>query len=403
MVTAPWSELAGKRVLVTGHTGFKGAWLVEWLLALGADVTGFSLPEATQPSLFGQLGLASRMRHFLGDVRDSARVASLVRAGNFDVVLHLAAQSLVRLSYAEPLETYSTNFMGTVHLLEAVRLAGRPCVVVVVTTDKCYENRESSWSYCEEDRLGGHDPYSSSKAAAELAVSAYRRSYFTSGLPIAVATARAGNVVGGGDWARDRILPDSIRALQRGEPIAVRHPRATRPWQHVLEPLGGYLALAVELLRAQSAGDAGRLHALASPFNFGPPSEENASVATVVDHVLRHWPGRWVDRSEPGSPHEAERLNLLIEKAFGLLGWRPRWELPETLRRTVAEYRLLLEAGPEEASRMLRGEIAAYAAAPLLPKALQTPNGLQAAGLQRWSEDRSDEGVDWENHFGLRN
>jgi CDP-glucose 4,6-dehydratase len=343
------------------------------------------------------------MQHCVGDVRDSARVASLIRVGNFDVVLHLAAQSLVRLSYAEPLETYSTNIMGTVHLLEAVRLAGRPCVVVVVTTDKCYECRESPLAYREEDRLGGHDPYSSSKAAAELLVSAYRRSFFASGLPIAVASARAGNVVGGGDWARDRILPDSIRALQRGEPIAVRHPRATRPWQHVLEPLGGYLALAFELLRAQSAGDAGRLGALASPFNFGPPSERNESVATVVDHVLRHWPGRWVDRSEPGAPHEAAILNLSIEKAFHLLGWRPRWELPETLRRTVTEYRVLQGAGPEETSRVLRGEIAAYVAAPPLPKPPRLQSELHVAGLQRWSEDRSDEGVDWENHFGLRN
>jgi CDP-glucose 4,6-dehydratase len=226
---------AGKRVLLTGHTGFKGAWMAEWLLALGAEVTGFALPPPTSPSLFDQLGLASRLRHIVGDVRDLAAVRAALKLAQPDFVFHLAAQPLVRLSYDQPVETHATNIMGTVNVLEAVRLAGAPCVVVAITTDKCYDNKEWVHSYREEDPMGGYDPYSASKGAAELVISSYRRSFFSApDSPVRLASARAGNVIGGGDWALDRIVPDCVRALIKGESIPVRNKVATRPWQHVL-------------------------------------------------------------------------------------------------------------------------------------------------------------------------
>jgi len=234
----------GKRVLLTGHTGFKGAWLAEWLLQLGAELTGYSLPAPTTPALFEQLGHESRLNHVIGDIRDLVALRGVVDRVKPEFVFHLAAQPLVRLSYSQPVETYSTNVMGTVNVLEAVRLAGQRCAVVVVTTDKCYENREWVHSYREEDPMGGYDPYSSSKGAAELVVSAYRRSYFSApDSLVRLASARAGNVIGGGDWALDRIVPDCIRSLASGATIPVRNKIATRPWQHVLEPLGGYLWL----------------------------------------------------------------------------------------------------------------------------------------------------------------
>ncbi len=234
----------GKRVLITGHTGFKGAWMTEWLLSLGAEVTGFSLPPPSTPSLFDQLGLSTRINHIQGDVRDQSAVLAALEQAKPDLVFHLAAQPLVRLSYAQPLETYATNVMGTVNILESIRLLNNKCSVICITTDKCYENKEWIHSYREEDPMGGHDPYSSSKGAAELVIASYRRSYFSSSdSPIKLASARAGNVIGGGDWALDRIVPDCIRALKRGESIPVRNRIATRPWQHVLEPLSGYLWL----------------------------------------------------------------------------------------------------------------------------------------------------------------
>ncbi len=252
LVIMAFGELyRGKRVLLTGHTGFKGAWLAEWLLALGAEVTGLALPPSTTPALFDQLELAPRLTPRLGDIRDLAVVRQAVEAAQPDFVFHLAAQPLVRLSYAQPVETYATNVLGTVHVLEAVRLAQRPCTVIAITTDKCYENREWVHSYREEDALGGHDPYSSSKGAAELAISAYRRSFFAApDSPVRLASGRAGNVIGGGDWALDRIVPDCIRAVRRGERIAVRNKVATRPWQHVLEPLSGYLQLGAAIHQA---------------------------------------------------------------------------------------------------------------------------------------------------------
>lgn len=335
----------GKRVLVTGHTGFKGAWLSEWLLVLGAEVTGFARPPNTQPALFSQLGLARRLRHVVGDVCDLTQVREVVKVTKPNVIFHLAAQPLVRLSYEDPVSTYATNVMGTVHVLEAVRLAGQSCSVVAVTTDKCYENREWVHGYRETDPMGGHDPYSSSKGAAELAIDAYRRSFFSgASAAVRLASARAGNVIGGGDWACDRILPDCIRALKAGQKIAVRNQTATRPWQHVLEPLSGYLCLGAALVEPRLSPFPGHL---ASAFNFGPRLESNRTVRAVVEEVLLHWPGAWENRSDPSAVHEANRLNLVADKAHHLLGWKPVWGFAETVRETVSWYRRAEDTGAD--------------------------------------------------------
>jgi len=328
----------GKRVLLTGHTGFKGAWLAEWLLHLGAEVTGYSLPSPTEPALFHQLGLGMRLNHIIGDVRDLPTFRAVVNRVKPDIVFHLAAQPLVRLSYSQPVETYSINVMGTVNVLEAVRLAGRPCVVVVVTTDKCYENREWVHSFREEDPMGGYDPYSSSKGAAELVVSAYRRSYFTSSNPrVHLASVRAGNVIGGGDWAFDRIVPDCIRSLTARSAIPVRNKIATRPWQHVLEPLSGYLWLGAVLLNPVLIP--GRCHdEYSSAFNFGPLNQSNRTVEELVLEILKHWPGSWCDQSDPKAVHEATLLNLSTDKAFHLLKWKPVWNFEQTVASTVFWY-----------------------------------------------------------------
>ena len=343
----------GKRVFLTGHTGFKGSWLAEWLLTLGAEVTGYALPPNTEPALFVQLGLAARLQHIEADVRDLARLHAAVAAARPDFIFHLAAQPLVRASYRDPVETYSTNVMGTVNLLEAARRAGRPCAVVVVTTDKCYENQETLHRYGETDPLGGHDPYSSSKAAAELVTGAYRRSYFSAPeSPVRVASARAGNVLGGGDWAQDRIVPDCIRALQRGEAVPVRNRNSTRPWQHVLEPLSGYLTLGAQLAASP---------ALATAFNFGPATEANRPVAELVAEILRHWPGRWEDFTDPAAVHEAGRLDLATDKAYERLQWMPVWSFVQTIARTVAWYRTH-QADPAQVATFTRDQIAAYTA-----------------------------------------
>ncbi|MFO1449143.1 MAG: CDP-glucose 4,6-dehydratase [Opitutaceae bacterium] len=332
----------GRKVLVTGHTGFKGSWLCEWLLTLGAEVTGFALPPATTPALFDQLELSGRMNHIIGDVRDLAAVRRTVQGLRPEFIFHLAAQPLVRLSYEQPVETYSVNVMGTVNVLEAVRLAGIRCAVVVVTTDKCYENKEWVHSYREEDSLGGHDPYSSSKGATELVVAAYRRSYFSGpDSAVRLASARAGNVIGGGDWALDRIVPDCIRSLQRNDAIPVRNKVSTRPWQHVLEPLSGYLWLAAVL--ANPGFVAGTNPAiLTSAFNFGPSNQSNRTVADLVQEILKSWPGAWVDRFDPKAIHEATLLNLSIDKALHLLKWRPLWSFEETVAETVGWYRAVM-------------------------------------------------------------
>src|ERR1700722_17630453 len=275
-------SFSGKRVFVTGHTGFKGSWLCEWLLGLGADLSGFSLAPATKPSLFNQLGLAGRMSHALGDLRDVASVSKAVKAARPDYVFHLAAQPIVRAAHADPGQTWATNVMGTVNLLEALRGLGRPCAAVIVTTDKVYT--ASAFEHAEDDAIGSSDPYGASKAAVEIAVAAWRHSFFPAGsregaFPlVALATARSGNVIGGGDWARDRLLPDCVRALAKGEPIPLRNPASVRPWQHVLAPLAGYLSLAAELRGALMARRAARLAELSGPFNFGPATEDQRPV-----------------------------------------------------------------------------------------------------------------------------
>lgn len=352
----------GKRVLVTGHTGFKGSWLCEWLLALGAEVAGLALEPPTTPSLFEQLGLAARMADHRVDVRDLESVCALVDAFRPDFVFHLAAQPLVRLSYTEPVSTFATNVMGTIHVMEALRRAKRPCIAVLITTDKCYENREWLYGYREEDPMGGHDPYSASKGAAEIAISSYRRSFFAGdSRHVLIASARAGNVIGGGDWASDRIVPDCMRSLAAGAPIVVRNPSSTRPWQHVLEPLGGYLVLAAEIDAARAAGDEQRLDALCSGFNFGPVLDSNRKVGELVGEILRHWPGSWTDGSAPGQLHEAGKLNLSIDKAWHMLGWSPYWSFAECVARTVVWYRSAHE-NPDSALELTRAQLSAYQA-----------------------------------------
>lgn len=340
---------AGKRVFLTGHTGFKGSWLCEWLLSMGADVWGYSLPPPTTPSLFEQLGLEGRIHHTVADIRDAGRLEKALLECRPDYIFHLAAQPLVRLSYKEPVETYATNVMGTVHVLEAARKLTQPCAAVFITTDKCYENREQVYAYKEEDPLGGYDPYSSSKAAAEIAIAAYRRSFFNperllsgSVPPVGVASARAGNVIGGGDWALDRIVPDCIRSLQSGTPIEVRNPAATRPWQHVLEPVYGYLLLGARIsasLAASGARGAEELPQLCSAFNFGPEPDSNRNVRALVEEILKHWRGAWVDRSDGSGVHEAKLLNLSSMKAKNFLQWFPKWNFSETIEHTVSWYR----------------------------------------------------------------
>lgn len=364
MTAAFGDRYSGQRVLVTGNTGFKGAWLTEWLLLLGANVTGFSLGPPTSPALDVQLGLERRIRHILGDVRDQAALARVIEETKPAFIFHLAAQPIVRASYLRPVETTATNVMGTVNLLDAVRLVGQPCNVVVITTDKCYENREWVHSYREDDPLGGHDLYSASKACSELVLSAYRRSFFSApDTPVRLASARAGNVIGGGDWAVDRIVPDCVRALQRGEPIIVRNRNATRPWQHVLEPLSGYLWLGACLAHPELAPRCSQPPATA--FNFGPAMTSNCSVATLVEEILRHWPGRWEDRSDPLAVHEAGLLNLATDKAFHLLGWRPVWDLATSIEQTVKWYRAVAEtsagSGPDcRALALTRQQIERY-------------------------------------------
>ncbi|HEX9094251.1 MAG TPA: CDP-glucose 4,6-dehydratase [Coriobacteriia bacterium] len=362
-VTA-WAELFGgaydgRKVFVTGHTGFKGSWLVRWLLLLGAEVTGYALDPPTDPSLFEDLGLARRMRHIVADVRDGGRLRAEMAAAAPDIVFHLAAQPLVRLSYDEPVATYETNVLGTVNLLEAVRATPSARAVVNVTSDKCYENRETGQAYREDDAMGGFDPYSSSKGCAELVTSAYRRSFFGEGSDVRLASVRAGNVVGGGDWAFDRIVPDCIRALMAGEPIVVRNPDAVRPWQHVLEPLSGYLHLGSLMLAGGHEHD--------GAWNFGPEDAGTVRVRQVVDAVVDGWgSGSWVTpEGAPKQPHEATLLALDITKAKEQLGWRPVYGVDATLWATTAWYRVR-HASADAADERTVADIEEYVSAALI-------------------------------------
>ena len=322
---------AGRRVLVTGHTGFKGGWLCLWLQRLAAEVTGFALEAPTRPSLFGEARVAHGMASVTGDVRDAAAVLEAFANARPEIVFHLAAQSLVRSSYAMPVETYATNVMGTVHVLEAVRRTPGVRAAVIVTSDKCYEVHAGRAGYRESEPLGGHDPYASSKGCAELVTAAYRSSFFgpQGERKVAVASARAGNAVGGGDWAIDRLVPDIMRAMARDEAVRIRSPDAIRPWQHVLEPLSGYLALAERLCRHGAP--------YAESWNFGPADGDARPVRWIVERLTGLWGNgaRWEPDSGP-QPHEAAVLRVDSAKAAARLNWQPRWDLERALESTVA-------------------------------------------------------------------
>ncbi|MBJ2172621.1 CDP-glucose 4,6-dehydratase [Aureibaculum sp. A20] len=326
-----------KKVLITGHTGFKGSWLSQWLLLLQARVYGYALEAPTNPSLFDQLKLSEEMDSYLNDVRDLKALKSCIDEVKPDIIFHLAAQSLVRDSYEDPINTIETNINGTVNVLEAVRQLDISTTIIVITSDKCYENKEWIHGYRENDAMGGYDPYSMSKGAAELVVSSYRRSFFNpmeyKKHGVKLASARAGNVIGGGDWAKDRIIPDCMRALQKGEEIIVRNPYATRPWQHVLESLGGYLTLGSTLL----SNDDNNLDVFCSGFNFGPFTTSNKNVESLVTAVLENWPGKW-KYNESEAVHEAFLLNLNIDKAVQILNWQPVWGFDATVKNTVDWY-----------------------------------------------------------------
>ncbi|KQP45014.1 CDP-glucose 4,6-dehydratase [Pseudorhodoferax sp. Leaf274] len=340
---------AGRRVLLTGHTGFKGSWLALWLRRLGAQVTGLALAPATAPHLFGLARADEGLAHHVADIRDAQAVRAVVAAARPEIVLHLAAQALVRPGYRAPLDTWAANTMGTAHVLDALRGQDSVRVAVAVTTDKVYRNREWAWPYREDDALGGHDPYSASKAAAELAVASWRDA-FLAAQGVAVASARAGNVIGGGDWAEDRLLPDAVRAFAAGEPLQIRRPAAVRPWQHVLEPLAAYLLLA-ERLWAQPA--------LAGAYNFGPAADEAATVRAVVE-LARAAYGRGEVAYGDGraGPHEAGLLALDVSRARQSLGVRPRWPLATAVQRSMAWYRAQAEGA--DARALCLADIDAY-------------------------------------------
>ena len=325
----------GKKVLITGHTGFKGSWLTLWLNMLGANVSGYALEPLTQQDNFVLTGLDKKVKHKIGDIRNYELLQEYFCKVNPEIVLHLAAQPLVRESYNIPKDTYDINVGGTVNVLECCRQTEFVKVIVNITTDKCYENKEWVWGYRENDRLGGYDPYSSSKACSELVTEAYRKSFFNpdtfSQHGKSLATVRAGNVFGGGDWQIDRIVPDCIRALEKCEPIIIRSPNAIRPWQHVLEPLSGYLQLAEQMYHNPTA--------YAEGWNFGPTDSSFLSVGSLVDQIVKVWgQGSWQDHSNPDAPHEADILKLDITKAKSQLGWSPKWDITKAVTETITWY-----------------------------------------------------------------
>lgn len=316
----------GKRVYLTGHTGFKGSWLSLWLTEMGAIVKGYALSPPTTPSLFEQAKVAENIESQVGDIRDFETLAGSMVRFSPDILIHMAAQPLVRLSYKEPLETYDTNVMGTVKVLEAARSCSNLKAIVSVTTDKCYENKEWVWGYRENESMGGYDPYSSSKGCAELVTSAYRRSFMQE-QGIGLASARAGNVIGGGDWADDRLIPDILRAFEKKQPVVIRNPAATRPWQHVLEPLSGYLVLAQNLYQNPTE--------FAEGWNFGPFDDDAKPVDWILNHMVQNWQGSSWDLDKNAHPHEAGYLKLDISKAKSRLNWSPTWRLEQTLTKII--------------------------------------------------------------------
>ncbi len=333
-----------KRILMTGHTGFKGSWMSLWLQQLQAEVVGYALEPPTNPSLFGLADTEKRMTSIIGDIRDFNKISRIIEDYSPEIIIHMAAQPLVRKSYENPVETYMTNVLGTVNILEAIRKSSSVKAFLNITTDKCYENKEWFWGYRENEPLGGYDPYSSSKACSELVTSSYRRSYFLSNkhgkLNTAIATARAGNVIGGGDWAKDRLIPDCVRSWIKKEKVIIRYPNAIRPWQHVLEPLCGYLEL-IEKLYTDGNN-------FAEAWNFGPDENDAKSVGFVVKQLSNHW-GKdadvLIDKSE--NPHEANYLKLDCSKAKNKLGWSPKWDLKGALNKTV-EWYLTYQSKPEK-------------------------------------------------------
>ena len=345
----------GKRVFLTGHTGFKGGWLSLWLQQLGADVTGYALEAPTTPSLFEVANVAHGMQSVIGDVRDGDAVKRAMAAARPDIVIHMAAQPLVRYSYVNPVETYSTNVMGVVHVLEAVRATPGVRAVVNVTSDKCYENREWPWGYRENEAMGGYDPYSNSKGCAELVTAGYRSSFFHADKyaehGVALGSGRAGNVIGGGDWALDRLIPDMLRAIGAGEPVMIRNPHAIRPWQHVLEPLSGYLTLAEKLYTEGPAHAEG--------WNFGPHDIDAKPVEWIIERMTQEW-GAGASWSLDGQdhPHEATYLKLDCSKARGQLGWHPRWDIGQTIAKIV-EWHKACDQGADMRAMTL-AQIATY-------------------------------------------
>jgi CDP-glucose 4,6-dehydratase len=322
----------GKKIFITGHTGFKGSWLCLLLQSLGADIVGYGLLPPTKPNLFELANVKLGMESIIGDIRDGNKLTKCLSKFSPDIVIHMAAQPLVRRSYFDPVETYSTNVMGTVNLLESVRRTSSVRAVVIVTTDKCYENKEWVWGYRETEAMGGYDPYSSSKGCAELVTAAYRKSFFNptdfERHQVALATVRAGNVIGGGDWAEDRLIPDILRAFQNSQPAIIRFPDSTRPWQHVLEPLNGYLKLAENLYNdGASFGEA---------WNFGPNDEDTKTVRWIVDQLANHWgkDASWTHDHDVNL-HEAHFLKLDCSKARYLLNWKPKWSLSQTLGHII--------------------------------------------------------------------
>ena len=340
-----------KRIFLTGHTGFKGSWLSLWLQEMGAQVKGFSLAPHTTPNLFDEAKVKDGMESEIGDIRDLQLITESMRAFDPEIVIHMAAQPLVRLSYSEPVETYATNVMGTIHVLEAARKCKNLKSIVAITTDKCYENKEWPWGYRENEPMGGHDPYSSSKGCCELLISSYRNSFFNTPESASLASVRAGNVIGGGDWSDDRLIPDILKAFEKSDPVVVRNPLSTRPWQHVLEPLSGYLVLAEKLYQD---GDQ-----FAEAWNFGPRDEDCQSVAYILDKMIATWgQGASWEMDANSHPHEAGFLKLDCSKAKQKLHWEPKWNLAFTLTSIVKWHKAFLQN--ENIRLICQNEIKSY-------------------------------------------